>query len=254
MRGVGSPLHRSQGDPANNTVPDFRTMRKCGRISFDISAYDSSQATERFHTVIRDISRLSAQAKPTPFHHFMDQLAQDGRLLRHYTQNIDCIERRLCHLREQTIQLHGRIDQARCQSCCWSGPLVAESFVGSELPDCPRCQQVALEREQMGKRRLGIGRIRPNVVLYGDDNPNAGLIGEISECDLRTGPDVVFVVGTGLKVPGARRLAKELCRAAKSQGGLTVWMSKDLPHCNLGIAFDLVFQGDCDDLAAVHLG
>jgi len=50
---------------------------------------------------------------------------------------------------------------------------------------CPRCQQVALEREKNGKRHLDIGRFYLNIVLYGEDNPKAGLIGEIRECDCR---------------------------------------------------------------------
>ena len=74
----------------------------------------------------------------------------------------------------------------------------------------------------MGKRRRGIGRLRPNVVLYGEENPKGDIIGEVAEQDLGTGPEIVFVVGTALKVPGATRLATELCCAAKTQGGLTV--------------------------------
>ncbi len=38
-----------KGDPADGIVPDFRTVRKSGQISFDMSAYNLSLATERFH-------------------------------------------------------------------------------------------------------------------------------------------------------------------------------------------------------------
>ncbi len=96
----------------------------------------------------------------------------------------------------------------------YNGPLVSDSFRGSDLPDCNRCQEIAVEREDTGKRRLGIGRLRPNVVLYGEENRNDDLIRTIAKRDLQRGSDIVFVVGTGLKVPGARRLVTELCRAA----------------------------------------
>ncbi len=201
--------------------------------------------------MIRDMSRLSVRAEPTSFHHFLDELAHNGRLLRHYTQNIDCIEHRLPDLWEKTVQLHGRIDEAMCQYCGWNGPLVSDWFCGSELPDCNRCQEIALERERMGKRRLGIGRLRPNVVLYGEENPKGDTIGELTEQDLWTGPEVVFVVGTALKVPGARRLVTELCRAAKAQGGLTVWINRNAPPSGLKFPLDLAFHGDCDEVASL---
>lgn len=232
-------------------VPDFQTIRKSARTSFDISVYNSPIDTDRFHAMIRDMSRLSILAKPTSFHHFLDGLARNGCLLRHYTQNIDCIEHRLPNLWEKTVQLHGRIDEAMCQYCGWNGPLVSDRFCGSDLPDCSRCQEFALERERMGKRRRGIGGLRPNVVLYGEENPNGDMIGELTEQDLETGPEVVFVVGTTLKVPGARRLVTELCRAAKAQGGSTVWISRDAPPSALKLPLDLAFHGDCDEVASL---
>ena len=117
------------------------------------------------------------------------------------------------------------------------------------LHSYPQCEQVAINRELTGKRRRSIGVLRPNVVLYGEDNPDANTIGKIVQRDLRTGPDVVLVVGTRLKVPGARRLAKELCRAAKYRNRFTIWASKDAPPRGLGITFDAVFRCDCDGLA-----
>ncbi len=128
---------------------------------------------------------------------------------------------------------------------------MSDWFCGSELPDCNRCQEIALERERMGKRRLGIGRLRPNVVLYGEENPKGDTIGELTEQDLWTGPEVVFVVGTALKVPGARRLVTELCRAAKAQGGLTVWINRNAPPSGLKFPLDLAFHGDCDEVASL---
>jgi NAD-dependent histone deacetylase SIR2 len=247
---VGSPLD-PYIDIADEIVPDFRTIKNSGEASFDISAYNSPETTKRLHDSVRALSRFSAQAKPTQLHYFLDRLAQSGRLLRHFTQNVDCIERQLSHLWEKTVQLHGRIDQVKCQLCSWNGALLPQWFCGPDLHDCPRCEQVAIHREKVDKRRRSLGRLRPNVVLYGEEDPDGDAIGRITERDLRTGPDVVLVVGTGLKVPGARRLVKELCRAAKHRNGFTIWASKDAPPRGLAIAFDAVFRCDCDDLAAL---
>ena len=103
----------------------------------------------------------------------------------------------------------------------------------------------------MGKRRRSIGRLRPNVVLYGEENPKGDIIGELAEQDLRTSPEVVFVVGIALKVPGARRLVKELYRTVEAQGGLTVWINKDAPPSGLKLPLNLILQGDCDEIASL---
>lgn len=174
-------------DIADEIVRDFRTTQNSGQASLDISAYDSPEATARLHDSVRALSGYSAQAKPTQFHCFLDRLAQSGRLLRHFTQNIDCIERNLSCLWEKTVQLHGRIDQAKCHLCSWNGALVPQWFCGPGLQSCPRCEQVAIDREQAGKRRRIVGGLRPNVVLYGEENPAGNTIGKIAERDLRTG-------------------------------------------------------------------
>lgn len=232
-------------------VPGFQTIRKSAQTTFDMSVYSSPVETDRSHTMVRNMSRLSAQAEPTLFHCFLDGLARNGCLLRHYTQNINCIELRLPNLWQKTVQLHGRIDKAKCHFCGWDGPLVFEWFCGSDLPDCNRCEGIALERERMGKRRLGIGRLRPNVLLYGEDNPKGDMIGELTEQDLRTGPEVVFVVGTSLKVPGARRLVTKLSHAAKARGGFTVWINTDATPSGLKLPFDFAFQGYYDEVASL---
>ena len=201
--------------------------------------------------MVCDMLRLSISAEPTSFHHFLDGLARSGCLLRHYTQNIDCIEHRLPNLGERTVQLHGRIDEAMCQYCGWNGSLVSDWFCGSDPPDCNRCQGIALDRERMGKRQRGIGRLRPNIVLYGEENPKGDVIGEMAEQDLKASPEVVFVVGTTLKVPGARRLVTELCYAARTRGGCTVWINRDALPSALKLPLDLVFQGDCDEVASL---
>ncbi|RAL58445.1 hypothetical protein DID88_005150 [Monilinia fructigena] len=41
----------------------------------------------------------------------MDNLASENRLLRHITQNIDCLEQKSPDLNAKTLRLHGQIDQ-----------------------------------------------------------------------------------------------------------------------------------------------
>lgn len=124
-------------------------------------------------------------------------------------------------------------------------------FCGSDPPDCNRCQDIELDRARMGKRQRGIGKLRPDVVLYGEGNPKSDMIGEVAEQDLGTGPEVVVVAGTALKVPGARRLVTELCCAAKTRGGFTVWINMDAPPSGLKLPLDLALHGDCDEVATM---
>lgn len=208
---------------------------------------------ECLHALIRHISELSEQARPTILHEFLHQLALKDRLLRHYTQNIDCMEHQRLELWQKTVQLHGRIDQSRCQSCGWIVPLTKPLSNESGLPDCPRCLEVSRERERKGRRSLSTGRLRPNIVLYGEENPDSDLIGDIVQQDLRKGAGIVLVIGTSLKVPGARRLVKELCRATRSRGGQAVWINRDNPPSALRFDFNAVIRGDCDDIASILL-
>ena len=108
-----------------------------------------------------------------------------------------------------------------------------------------------MNREKRGKRSSGIRRLRPNMVPYGEEHPREETIGATTEQDIRKGPDAVLVVGTALKVPGAKRLVTELCRAAKARDGLTVWISNAVSTTALRIPLNLVIQGDCDEVASL---
>lgn len=115
------------------------------------------------------------------------------------------------------------------------------------MPDCPRCWDSAAEREKRGKRPISVGKFRPNVVLYCEENSNGESIGRIAESDIRKGLYLVLVIGTCLKVPGAKTLARELCHAARVGGGKTVWINKEAPQSSLKSALDLTLLGDCDN-------
>lgn len=106
-------------------------------------------------------------------------------------------------------------------------------------------------REKKGKRRLGVGRLRPNDVHYGEENPRGEMIGEMTKKDMGMGPEVVFVVGAALNVPGSSMLVTELCRAVKGEGGFTVWINRDAPLSGLKVPLDLAFGGDCDEVASL---
>ena len=260
------------------TVPDFRSseglfatlrtehkLRSSGKDLFDASVYQTEASTADFHNMVRSLSEKVAAAKPTAFHHLIAKLAAEGRLMRLYTQNVDGLETSLPPLQTtyplgnkgpwpRTVQLHGAIEKMICSKCSHISDLEPALFNGSVAPPCPVCIETDKVRtDHAGKRSHGIGRLRPRMVLYNEHNPDEEAIGTVVSADLRARPDAVIVVGTSMKVPGLKRIVREMCGVVRSRrDGLSVWINLEPPP--LGKEFedcwDLVVEGECDNVAA----
>lgn len=190
------------------------------------------------------------QCQPTPFHQIIDNLASENRLLRHITQNIDCLEPKSPNLNNKTLRLHGQNDQMRCDICnriCSFQPLL---FLETDLPDCQQCIHRSQVRISNGQRALSIGKLKPNVLLYGNSHLDDDILDIINQ-DLATCPDLVLVVGTKLQVPGAREISTRLCKAVRRAGGMAVWVGYDNPPSKC--LFDYVIQGDCHAITLSHV-
>lgn len=257
-------------------VPDFRStaglfdapgngpfQTSLGKDLFDASVYHNDVSTSSFHDMLRTLSASAKSAKPTAFHHLLATLAHDGRLLRLYSQNVDGIDTAMEPLRTEvplpkkapwpkTIQLHGCVRKMVCSKCYRVSNFQAELFDGPIQPTCADCEDNDKFRVKAGKRSHGVGNLRPRMVLYNGQNPDDEAIGSVIMSDLRARPDAFIVAGTTLKVPGARRIVREMCRLVRDQvDGVTIWISKeaapkgkDLENC-----WDLVVRGSCDEVA-----
>lgn len=214
--------------------------------------------------MVRELSHLTKNAKPTPFHHLIATLAEEGRLLRLYSQNVDGIDTSLPPLSTniplnpkgpwpKTIQLHGGLEKMACTKCGVIDTFNGALFEGPEPPACPACVEHDQVRTTMGnKRSHGVGRLRPRMVLYNEFNPDQEAIGAVSAADLKARPDAVIVVGTSMKIPGLRRLAREMCWVTRGRrDGFAAWINLDPEP--LGADFkdcwDLVVRAPCDDIA-----
>ena len=268
---VGAGISVSAG------IPDFRSshglfqslkqkdrLKASGKRLFDASVYKDDSSTSSFHDMVRDLSSLASQAKPTLFHRLLARLAQDGRLLRLYTQNIDGIDTSLPPLATkvplnhrapwpQTIQLHGGLEMMMCQKCQHTSEFQAHLFQGAMPPLCPKCRETdSLRTHHAGKRSHGIGKLRPRIVLYNEHNPDEDAIGAVVTSDLRTRPDAVLVVGTSMKIPGVKRIVREMCGVVRGrQNGVSVWINRDpVPVAKeFEDCWDLVVKGDSDEVA-----
>ncbi len=258
-------------------IPDFRSshglfrslrdehkLKGSGKELFDASVYKDNSSTSSFHDMVRELSKMSASAKPTLFHRLVARLAKENRLLRLYTQNVDGLENGLEPLKTETplshkapwprtIQLHGGLEKMMCQKCRHISDFEPHLFEGPDPPPCPECvTHDVLRTTHAGKRSHGVGKLRPRMVLYNEQNPDDEAIGAVTTADFRTRPDAVIVVGTSMKIPTVRRIVHEMCRIVRDRKeGSAIWINldpaptgKDLEHC-----WDLIVKGECDDVA-----
>jgi NAD-dependent SIR2 family protein deacetylase len=230
-------------------------MRKSKKTSFNRSLYSSSDEITGFYSTVRDMCKRlhSDLTEPSPFHKVMDGLARTRPHFRHYTQNIDCVERLLPNLDAKTVRLHGRVDQARCEICNWICDYEPQLFYGSNSLYCQRCLQRSQARILQGKRSLTIGRLRPNVLLYGEPHPDDTEILETARHDLRICPELVLVVGTKLRIPGAQSIAANFCHAARSVGGTSFWINTEEPESKVKALCDYVLIRDCDKVIPLDI-
>jgi NAD+-dependent protein deacetylase SIR2 len=258
-------------------IPDFRSshglfrslrgehkLKGSGKELFDASVYKDDSSTSSFHDMVRKLSKMSANAKPTPFHRLLARLAKENRLLRLYTQNVDGLENDLEPLKTEvplshkapwprTIQLHGGLEKMMCQKCRQISDFEAQLFEGPDPPSCPECvAHDALRTTHAGKRSHGVGKLRPRIVLYNEHNPDDEAIGAVTTADFRTRPDAVVVVGTSMKIPAVRRIVHEMCSIVRDRReGTTIWINRDPvpPGKDLENCWDLIVKGDSDGVA-----
>ncbi|TVY86181.1 NAD-dependent protein deacetylase, partial [Lachnellula willkommii] len=264
------------GISVSSGIPDFRSstglfttlrsqhkLKASGKHLFDASVYRNDSSTSSFHDMVRELSHLTQNAEPSPFHHMLATLAEEGRLMRLYSQNVDGIDTALPPLATnvplnikgpwpKTIQLHGGLTKMVCQKCGDLSPFDGALFEGPDPPACKECELSDGVRMAAGLRSHGIGRLRPRMVLYNEFNPDQDAIGAVSTADIKSRPDAVIVVGTSLKVPGIKRLAREMCAVTRDRrGGFTAWINMDPEPLGVDMkdSWDMVVRGECDEIA-----
>ena len=184
--------------------------------------------------------------------------------MRLYTQNVDGIDTSLTPLATsvplsskgpwpRTIQLHGGLEKMVCSKCNHLSDFEPALFDGPSPPPCRHCVEADRVRtDHAGKRSHGIGRLRPRIVLYNEHNPDDEAIGTVVSSDLRGRPDAVIVVGTSMKIPGVRRIVREMCGVVRAKrDGIAVWVNHDPPPVGKEFeeCWDLVVKGSSDDVA-----
>ncbi|KAJ6440563.1 Sir2 family protein [Purpureocillium lavendulum] len=151
----------------------------------------------------------------------------------------------------ECVFLHGSLELLRCflcgKVCSWDDEQRETQTLAGQQPECPHCVGATVAREERGKRRLGVGKLRPDIVLYGEDNPNTQHIHPIVTHDLSLCPDMLLILGTSLRVHGLKVMVREFAKAVHSKGGNVVFVNfTKPPESSWGDVIDYWVQWDCD--------
>ncbi|KAJ0167142.1 NAD-dependent histone deacetylase HST3 [Colletotrichum tanaceti] len=151
----------------------------------------------------------------------------------------------------ECVFLHGSLESLRCflcgKICAWDEGGRAHETLSGRQPECPYCAGATAARQERGKRALGVGKLRPDIVLYGEEHPNAHLISPIITHDLGLSPDLLLILGTSLKVHGLKVLVREFAKSIHSRGGKVVFVNYTKPpESSWGDIIDYWVQWDCD--------
>lgn len=192
--------------------------------------------------MICTLSEGCESAKATPFHHWLERLALEGRLLRLYSQNIDGIETTLPILGTklplskkspwpQTVLLHGTLTKTECEKCKKISNFQRNLFAGESQPSCDTCT----------------GKLRPRVLLY--DAPkkydyDKAAIPAVIEADTKAQPDALLVVGTSLKIPAMQEFVRKM-----RGDGPCMWVNPDEPSDSWGVKWDACLGITADEFA-----
>ncbi|KAK3290525.1 uncharacterized protein B0H64DRAFT_60385 [Chaetomium fimeti] len=151
----------------------------------------------------------------------------------------------------ECVFLHGSLAELRCFVCARTASWEEETRLADTLagrqPTCPHCAGATAAREERGKRALGVGKLRPDIVLYGEDHPHSHLISPLVQHDLSLGPDMLLILGTSMRVHGLKVLVKEFAKAVHDRGGKVVFVNFTKPPESVWAdIIDYWVQWDCD--------
>ncbi|KAJ3106963.1 Coiled-coil domain-containing protein 40 [Phlyctochytrium planicorne] len=313
---AGIPDFRSESGLYNLIKDRYPDTILKGKDLFDASLFRDAVSTKLFFEFMASLKVMADGAQSTPTHEFLRSLQSNGKLVRWYTQNIDCLE----HEREENsdlsdsmkeepaplspiadinaspcltvpalisgddttsdstlspvdltppilptfenataappkakptvvIKLHGDLSTVVCTKCSSAYPFsddLVTTFTEGQSAHCPSCIEDRMIRSALGKRQIGIGTLRPNVVLYGEDHRKGTEIADMAMTDARKKIDMMLVIGTSLAVDGAKRLVKDLAKSIRGRGGLVVLVNKTALGKEWEEVFDYVLLGECD--------
>ncbi|KAM7191173.1 DHS-like NAD/FAD-binding domain containing protein, partial [Rhypophila sp. PSN 637] len=251
------------GISTNAGIPDFRsknsTYSQGYRHLFHSSVLVDTESRHHFYENIAKMRQAAIDADPTKTHRFIRNLHDAGKLVRHYTQNIDCLEEKTGLSTDarkglesvECVLLHGSLHHFRCSNCPATFPREKgkpemESALDPESP-CPACTKISDDRKARGKRGAAIGKLRPDIVLYDELDPRAESISAVAQHDQSHRLDVFLIMGTSLTTYGVRNLIRDFAEVIhKRQVGKVLFVNLTEPAKSWNNVIDYWVKWDCD--------
>ncbi|WQF90427.1 Putative Sirtuin family, DHS-like NAD/FAD-binding domain superfamily [Colletotrichum destructivum] len=261
-------------------IPDYRSKNsnnsRYRRSLFHSSVFSDPEKKSCFYKEVTRMHKMAKDANPTETHHFINDLHRAGKLVRCYTQNIDCLEDKvgLCtdlqkgpgiHFKHQAngqssslcvsggmeyVLLHGSVHCLRCSFCSkvysWDDSNYEKGILAGKEPFCPGCAKLSADRVEKGKRPTAIRTLRPDIVLYGEENPQAEYINEVVKQDLHQRPDILLIMGTSLTTYGVKYLIRDFAEAPHEQNGKVVYVNRTRPAKEWDNIIDYWAEQECD--------
>ncbi|CAF1024886.1 unnamed protein product [Brachionus calyciflorus] len=198
-----------------------------------------------FYDIAHELYPVLEKAKPTVAHYFIKLLDVKGKLLKHYTQNIDCLEDLTNLDAQKTVQAHGHIRSGTCLGCkkSYNFEFLKENVIKNKIPKCENCSNT----------------IKPDVVLFGEGLPKEfwDFMNDFGKCKL------LIIMGTSLVVQPFAGLAGQVdadCprvlinRDPVGDSGMFGSLITNVFNLNPDFGSksnsnrDVFLQGDCDEM------
>lgn len=189
---------------------------------FDINYFRNNPIP--FYTLAHEL--YPGKYRPTVTHSFISLLHQKGRLLKWWSQNIDCLEREAGVPGDMIVEAHGSFATQRCIECKQEFPdeSMKEMISKKEVPHC------------IGTTCNGL--VKPDIVFFGEALPESFHRNR----SLPAKADLAIILGTSLTV--------------QPFASLPSFVSEDTPRLLINLERvgglgsrpdDVLLIGDCDE-------
>lgn len=181
---VGAGISTSAG------IPDFRspdTGIYANLAHLDLPDPEAVFSISHFRNDPRPFYALARELapgkyRPTIAHSFVKLLWDKGMLLKHFTQNIDCLDRQAGVPGVMIVEAHGSFADQHCIECKAAYPedKMKHAVDHGEVPVCEQCG----------------GYVKPDIVFFGEALPEDFFLNRT----LPAAADLCIVMGTSLQV------------------------------------------------------
>ncbi|XP_046848641.1 NAD-dependent protein deacetylase sirtuin-2-like isoform X2 [Xenia sp. Carnegie-2017] len=231
---AGIPDFRSPGSGLYDNLQQYKLPYP--EAIFELEFFKESP--EPFFKLAKEL--YPGTFKPTMSHYFIRLLYEKGLLLRHYTQNIDTLERVAGIPGEKLVEAHGTFHEAHCLHCrkAYSQQWIKKEIFDDKVPSCVKdsCS----------------GIVKPDIVFFGENLPDkfsACLSKDMKRCDL------LIIMGTSLTVQPFASIPDHvpdttprlLINREKSGQRFSFFSGKGLDFDSPKNYRDVAWLGSCDD-------